>query len=428
MTPAFDLLDVPAPNPLRIPDVHERTLPNGLRTLATRRTSTPLAEVCLSIPFAHADAATAVLLAGALSDETRTQDRARAMGGGLSAAVDADRLRIAGSVLADQLPAFLALLEEIVTAPAYPAGEFAITVDNAVQGTIAILASPAHHVAEALNTRMFGDHPYGRPSPRPEEFRETSREAVLALHAERVVPTGASVVLAGDFDPAAALDLVERTLGGWRPGPGVPMRRPGPWLPGKSVVDEPGVSQSLLRMAMPAPRYAAPDYPALALAAMVFGGYFSSRLVQNIREDKGFSYSPRSSLLHVAEAHLTTVSLDVVTANTAAAVEEVHAELTGLADRPVTPEELDRARRYSVGTLRLRLATLTGLAATLCELDLHGLGVSWLGGHDARLAAVTPDEVTAAARRYLSPEKAVTVLLCDEERAYPGSFRTQSSL
>ncbi|MDX3187166.1 pitrilysin family protein [Streptomyces sp. MN03-5084-2B] len=415
----FDLLDVPAPGPLRVPAVAERTLPNGLRVLATRRASTPLAEVCLSIPFAHADAAAAVLLAGALSDASRTQDRARTMGGGLAAAVDADRLRIAGGVLADQLPAFLALLGEIVTDPGYPADEFALTVDHAVQGTIALLASPAHHVAEALNTRMFGDHPYGRPAPRPDDFRRTDREAVRTLHADRVVPTGACLVLAGDFDPGPALDLAERTLGGWRPGPGVPMRRPGPWVPGKSVVDEPGLSQSLLRMALPAPRYDAADYPALALAAMVFGGYFSSRLVQNIREDKGFSYSPRSSLLHVAEAHLATVSLDVVTANTAAAVEEVHAELTGLADRPVTREELDRARRYSVGTLRLRLATLTGLAATLCELDLHGLPVSWLGGHDSRLAAVCPDEVTAVAREYLDPDKAVTVLLCDEKRAYP---------
>lgn len=414
----FDLLDVPAPGPLRVPDVHERVLPNGLRVLATRRASTPLVETCLNIPFAHADPATAVLLAGALSDESRTQDRARAMGGGLSAAVDADRLRIAGSVLADQLPGFLALLAEIVTGPAYPADEFAITVDQAVQGTIAILSSPAHHVAEALNNRMFGDHPYGRSSPRPEDFRRTDRDAVRALHADRVVPTGASLVLAGDFEPASALDLVEHALGAWRPGPAVPMRHPGPWVPGRSIVDEPGVSQSLLRMAMPAPPYGAPDHPALALAAMVFGGYFSSRLVQNLREDKGFSYSPRSSPLHVAEAHLTTVSLDVVTANTAAAVEEVHAELAGLADRPVTPAELDRARRYSVGTLRLRLATLTGLAAALCELDLHGLGVSWLGGHDTRLAAVTPEEVTAAARRYLAPENAVTVLLCDEERAY----------
>lgn len=415
----FDLLDVPTPGPLRVPAVCDRTLPNGLRVLATRRASTPLAEVCLSIPFAHADAAAALLLAGALADQSRTQDRVRAMGGGLSAAVDADRLRIAGSVLADQLPAFLELLAEIVTDPAYPADEFGIAVDNTVQGTIALLASPAHHVTEALNTRMFGDqHPYGRPAPRPEDFRRTGRDAVLALHAERVQPTGACVVLAGDFDPAAVLDLVERALGGWSPGWDVPMRRPGPWAPGRSIVDEPRVSQSLLRMALPAPRYGAPDYPALALAAMVFGGYFSSRLVQNIREEKGFSYSPRCSLLHVAEAHLVTVSLDVVTANTAAAVEEVHAELTGMADRPVTPEELDRARRYSVGTLRLRLATLTGLAATLCELDLHGLPLSWLGGHDTRLAAVTPEEVTAVARQYLAPEKAVTVLLCDETRAY----------
>ncbi len=417
---AFDLHDIPLPGPLRLPETAERTLPNGLRVLAARRRSTPLAELCLNVPFAHADPASAVVLAGAITADPDLQERLRLIGSGISAAVDADRLRIAGSVPSEHFRDFLALVAAAVLAPGYESGELATTVDGAVQTTVAMLADPAHRVVEAWNDRMFGAHPYGLPVPREEALRRIDRETVVALHHERVRATGASLVVAGDIDPASVLDDVEKTLGAWPAAGSVPAMRPVPEpRPGSLVIDEPGVTQSLLRLSLPIPHHDAPGYPAVAMAAMVFGGYFSSRLVQNIREDKGYCYAPRCSLLHVAEAHLATVAVDVITESTAAAVEEVLAELTGLVNRPVTHAELDRARRYATGTMRLRMATLTGLLAILGELDLHRLPVHWLRGHDVRLASVTPEQVTEAAACYLQPDKAVTVLLCDSAKALP---------
>lgn len=416
----FDLLDVPTVSPLRVPTVVERVLPTGLRVLSVRRASTPIVEVFLRVPFSHAEPALAILLAGTLADGLHTQSRLRTIGGRLAAAVDADRLRLTGYVLSDQLPAFLALVSELLTKPAHPEDEFALTVHNAVQSTIATRASSAHQVTQALSTRMFPSHPYGAPALEPEEFTQIDTAAVHALHTERVGPAGACLVMVGDVDPVAALDEAERALGAWLPASRpVPMRKPGPWTPSRSLVNKPGTPQSMLRMAMRIPKHDADDYPALALAVLVFGGHFSSRLVQNLREDKGFSYAPHSSLLHIAEAAVATVYVDVVTASTVPAVDEVFAELDRMTSRQVSPSELDCARRYSAGTLRLRLATLSGLASTLCELDLHRLPIQWLGGHDARLAAVTPEEVTAAAMKYLVPEKAVTVLLCDAARVYP---------
>lgn len=417
----FDLLDIPMPGPLRLPVTEERLLPGGFRLLAARRGGIPFAELRLNIPFAHADPATAVLLAGAITADPDVLDRAKLLGANLSASADADLLRIGGSAPAECLGELIALLAEVVLAPGYTAAEFRTAMDNAVQVTDAMLASPAHRAVEALNERMFGDHPYGLAIPRPAALRQVSRDGVVSLHHDRVRAAGASLVIAGAIEPGAVLDDIERLLGAWPAGQPARDLRPVPVPePGSLVVDHPGVTQSLLRVTMPAPRRDAPDYPALSMATMVLGGYFSSRLVQNLREDKGFSYSPRCSLLHVRDADLVTLSVDVVTANTEAMAREITAELANLVSgRPVSGAELDRARRYAAGTLRLRAATLSGLVGVLCDLDLQRLPLEWLRGHDARLAELTPDEVTDAARRYLTPDKALTVWLCDVARAFP---------
>jgi zinc protease len=413
-TSGFDLRTVPMSGPLRLPAIAERSLPNGLRLLVARRSSVPLVEACLSIPFAGTEPGASVVLAGVLVSVPEIQDRLRAMGAGMSAAVDADRLRVAGSTLVEQLPEFVGLLAQLAMAGDYPADEVATAVSNGVRQTEILRAEPGHRVLEALNRRMFGDHPYGQAGPPAAAIAAVDRDTLLDLHFRRVRPNGATLVLVGDVDLDEVLDLLGQSFGGWQRGAEPVVMSPVPaWVPGEEVVDFPGTTQSLLRMAMPAPRHTDAGYSALAMASMAFGGYFSSRLVQNIREDKGYSYSPRSGPLHVDGVSLITVSVDMVTANTAAASVELLAELDAMVSRPVTFDELDRARRYTAGNLRLQLSTLTGLAAVLLELDLYGLSLDWLRDQDDRLAAVTPEQVTEAAGRYLTAERAVSVLLCD---------------
>ncbi|MFC0429194.1 pitrilysin family protein [Kutzneria buriramensis] len=418
-TSEFDLDTVPFPAPLRLPTVAERSLPNGLRLICARRSSVPLVEACLSIPFGDTEPGASMVLASALVSAPTLQDRLRAMGAALSTGVDADRLRIAGSTLAEHLADFLALLAEVAIVAEFPADEIAIAVSKGVRYSEIIRSEPSHRVLEAWNRRMFGDHPYGQAGPSAEAIARVDRDTVLDLQTRRMRPNDASLVLVGDLDPDATLDLVNRWFTGWSPGSdAVAMPPVPPWVPGDEVVDLPGSTQSLLRLAMPAPRHAEPEAPALAMACMVFGGYFSSRLVQNIREDRGLSYSPRSGVLHVAEASLITIAVDAVTANTTAVATEVLAELARMVTCPVTPDELDRARRYTAGSLRLQLSTLTGTAAVLLELDQNGLTLDWLRDQDDRLAAVTPDQVTEAAGRHMTASNAVSVLLCDKDKVF----------
>jgi predicted Zn-dependent peptidase len=149
---------------------------------------------------------------------------------------------------------------------------------------------------------------------------------------------------------------------------------------------------------------------------MIFGGYFSSRLVENIRERRGYSYSPRSSVDHLVGASSFLVEADVATEVTGPAFLETWYELGRMALLPVTEEEVDAARRYVLGSMALSTSTHAGLASTLSALLGAGLPAEWLAEHQRALAAVTVDEVREAAARYLTPSGLTAVVVGDAER------------
>jgi predicted Zn-dependent peptidase len=169
--------------------------------------------------------------------------------------------------------------------------------------------------------------------------------------------------------------------------------------------------QASIRLGGPAVRREAPDYPALQLANLAFGGYFSSRLVENIREDKGYTYGPHSRISHSVAGSRLVIDADVATAVTAPALLEIDYELGRMATLPITVEELENVRQYAVGSLALSISTQAGLASTLSALIGVGLGLDWLREHPRRLAAVTLEETFAAARTYLAPSGMLAVVL-----------------
>ena len=182
---------------------------------------------------------------------------------------------------------------------------------------------------------------------------------------------------------------------------------------GISLLDRPGSVQTSLRIVAPGPRRDDPDFAAFSLANTVFAGYFSSRLVANIREDKGYTYSPHSGLDHAERATLLVVGADVATEVTAPALVETSYEMAKVASLPVEQDELDAARRYLVGTLALSTSSQAGLATTLARLIDTGLGAAYLREQPAALAKVTTATAYEAARRWLAPSAAATVLVGD---------------
>ncbi|WP_326562665.1 M16 family metallopeptidase [Micromonospora sp. NBC_01796] len=420
-------LALPALGPtrkLKVPTQAERTLPNGLTVIAVRRPSVPLVEVRLWVPFGRAPLARAVLLSQTLLSGTGTMSNLdiaselQKVGGGLAAGADPDRLMISGNGLVTGLDRILELLAEVLTDAAYPSDEVANERDRMIDHIQVAKSQPSHLAREALLHRMYGKHPYAVQTPEPEQVRAVRPGQLRTLHTDRVHPNGAVLVIVGDVRPERALDAAEATLGRWKGAgralelPPAPALTPGPLV----LVDRPDSVQSSLRMALPAVPRTHPDHAALHLANLVFGGYFSSRWVENIREDKGYTYGPHSVIEHGVAGSALIVAADVATEVTGPALLETIYELGRLASLPPKEDELEQARQYALGTLQLGVSTQAGLAAVASVYAGYGLRLDYLAEHSARLARVTRDEVAAAAAKYLAPAGAVTVVLGDAAR------------
>jgi predicted Zn-dependent peptidase len=148
---------------------------------------------------------------------------------------------------------------------------------------------------------------------------------------------------------------------------------------------------------------------------MIFGGMFASRLVENLRERHGYTYSPRSRFDHGQAGSSFVIEAEVATASTAASLIETTYELGRIATQGVTESEHESARRYALGTLAYQTSTQAGLASTLMGLAIVGLDPGYLARYAAELKRKKRSEVDEAARRLLAPSQMVTVVLGDAE-------------
>jgi predicted Zn-dependent peptidase len=411
---------------LVVPSSSERTLGNGLTVIVIERRSVPLVEIRLRLPFGRAQkdpgfVARAALMSQTLFSGTATMSTVdiaaalQAMGGALSAGVDADRLLVSGNGLASGLEKILSILSDVLRGATYPEEEVTTERSRLLDRIQVAQSQPSHLVRVALLRRMYGEHPYAVQSPEASDVAPLLTEDLATLHGLRVHPAGGVLVIVGDVDPQAALDAAEAALGTWdgagaaETTPRIPALQPGPIV----LADRPGSVQSSMRLALPAVERTHPDHAPLQLANLVFGGYFSSRWVENIREDKGYTYSPHSVVEHSIAGSSLILAADVATDVTAAALLETWYELGRLATVPPDAEELEQARQYALGSLLLGMATQAGLAGLATTYAAYGLRLDYLAEHATRLASATRDDVAAAGATYLAPARAATVILGD---------------
>jgi len=418
------LPDLETNRKLTVPKTAERTLDNGLTVIAIRRSSVPLVEIRLRIPFAKANLARGDVLSETLLAGTETKSAVEVaaalqeVGGGLSANTDPDRLSISGNSLVSGFPRLLEILAEVLTSATYPADEVTTERDRLADRIQVALTQPGHLSRIALLKRVYGSHPYALQTPTIAQVKAVRRGVLQTLHAERLHPNGATLVGVGDLSPEKAIDTVAKALDSWGGEsklvtlPPIPATSPGPIV----IADRPTSVQSSLRLALPAVGRTHEDFPALQLANLIFGGYFSSRWTENIREDKGYTYSPHSGVEHSIAGSILTLSADVATEVTAPALNETFYELGRMASLPPKEDELEQARQYAIGTLLLGVATQSGLATLASMYAAYGLRLNYLVDYSAKLAKVTRDQVAEVAARYLAPAKAVTVVLGDAER------------
>jgi predicted Zn-dependent peptidase len=410
--------------PVPPPTMVDTVLDTGLRVIAARSPSVPMVHARMRIPFPGTEPdfpATAELLAASLLDGTRRRGRAEldavlaAVGANLAAARDPLWLRLSGRVLSGGLDTLLQTLAEVLTEPGYPAPEVTRERDLLVERLAVERAEPRAIAREALQRYRYGDHPIAAELPQPDAVAVVDPDRVRALHERAASPAGSVLVLVGDLDPDRATAAVAAAMAGWCPGaaagelPPVPADRGG----GVQLVHRPGAVQAQIRLCAPAVGRGSGRYPALRLANLVFSGYFSSRLVANLREDKGFTYGARSRIESTRLAASLLVETETATAVTAPALAEIRRELDRLVTDPPGTAEVEAARQYAMGALLTSLDTQAELASVISGLVGEGLDPGWLVDHQDWLGAVTVAEVAEAAREFFPPAGASGVVVGD---------------
>jgi zinc protease len=419
-----------APRPFKPAQPTFTTLANGLDVTFIDFGSVPKVTIAIAVRV------------GALNDRERTwlsdltaelmkegtasktaeeiSDAAAAIGGEVGIGVGADQTTLSMDVLSEYGAEAVALLSEVLTRPKFPESELPRIRQNYLRNLSVQLASPQAQADAAFSALLFPDHPYGRVFPSAEQLQSYSIEDIRNFYAANFGAQRTHVYVAGKFDRGSIESAVRRHLGGWRDGPApLHLLPPSAGEPVTKVLNRADAPQSTLRMGLRVIDPTHPEFMPLSVANTLLGGVLTSRITMNLREEKGWAYSPSSSLGTYYRQAVWAEDIDVKADSTGPALTEIYKEITRLQNESPTAGELTATKNYRNGIFVMSNATRGGLIGQFAFMDLHGLPTDWLTTFVERLYAVTPDQISKAAREHLATSDMSVVVVGDMAKVRP---------
>ena len=362
------------------------------------------------------------LLAGLLQEGTATRssvqiaEELQRLGASMGASASSDGLLVMASGLSSSAQPLADLFADVVRNPAFPANEVQLAKTNALQSLKAMEAQPGYQANRAMGRVLFGDHPYGNTLPTEAGITATDVAGLQAAHTARFRPDQALLVIAGPVDGDQALALARSAFGDWS-GEGEAIAAvPAPDYPQQAqfvLVPRAGSVQSAVRIGRPA--FDADDDRAIpaALANTILGGGFDSRLMRNLREDKGYTYGAGSSFGLRAQGGAFQAQADVRNEVTGAAIGEFLKEFEAMRTSAVQADELQRAKRYTAGTYLFQNQLQGAVASALASNWVLGRPADYLSSYVDRTSRVTAAQVQAVAREFFDPGRQSIVVVGD---------------
>ena len=340
----------------------------------------------------------------------------RRMGADLSSGAGADTSVVSFAGLVDFSNDLLRLVAELTQQASFPADEFERERRQLLEGLKIERTTPSFLGSERLRKVLFGAHPYGTISPTEAQVESYRLDQLKDFYAHYFRPGNALLVMVGDFEPQAMLTQIEKIFGSWATGK--VEEAPNPALPdlhGRRVylVHLSGSVQAQVLVGNRAITRKHPDWLRLTLANSIYGGAFNSRLVMNIREQKGYTYSPRSGAHPLRQHGYFSIGAAVRNDVVAATLTEMFYEIDRMRSEPVGEDELADARNYLTGIFSLGLATQDGLAGQLATSTLERLPEDYLETYRERILKLTAADVLDAAQKYFDSANAQIVIVGD---------------
>ena len=416
------------PKAFTVPANETYTLPNGLKVTLVPYGIIPKAAISLAVDAGEINegsgrtgvaSLTTDLMKEGTENQTAQQvaEAAARMGSTLEIHAGKDQTKLGIDVLQEFAPDAVKLLADVAQHPRLPQSEIDRLKNDALRQIALQNSQPQTMAVVRFRKILYGDHPYAIVVPTEDDIKRLTIQDVKDFYAGNFGAQRAHLYIAGKFDAAAVKKAVAENFSSWSKGAArmenVPVLKPQRVL---DVTDRPGAPQSTLLVGLPVPPATSPDTVSLIVANALLGGSFNSRITANIREAKGYTYSPRSELSRRYHDGYWAESADVTTQFTGPSLKEIFFEVTRMQKEPVTEPELKGIQNYLSGIFVIQNSNRSALIGQLENVDFQGLGENYLKTYVSKINGVTPAVVQKMTQDYIKPEEMTIVVVGDKAK------------
>ncbi len=422
-----------APIPFNIEKPFETVLENGLKIVVFENKRLPLVNFRLAFLAGEADepkdsTGLTAALAAMLSEGTEElssfefAEKIERLGASLGIGASDDFTVVSASALALYATDLLQLMAQVVFTPSFPESELKLYQQNTIESLKFNRSQPGFLANEQTARILYGEHPYGTISPLPSDIEKITRQSLIDYQKKLFTPNNAIFIVVGDVAKEQIVEEIGEKFAGWLPAERAETEFPVPPVRSErtlTIVDRPGSAQSNIVISSLAIERKNPDYFPLLLMNQILGAGASSRVFMNLREEKGYTYGAYTRLDTKMLSGEFEATAEVRTAVTGDSLKEFFYELNRIRDEKVSPEELADAKNYLAGVFPIRAETQEGLTGLIVSQKIAGLPDDYLQTYRDKINAVTIEEVEAAAKKYIAPDKMAIVIVGDAAEVLP---------
>ncbi len=339
------------------------------------------------------------------------------MGGSIFTAASNDKTTVGGEVLSEFDTRFVDFLADVLMNPKFAAADLEKARANKLREIAVSRAQAGTQAWERFREIVFTGHPYAAVVASEPIVQAYKLEDVRGYYNDNYGAARTHLYIVGQFDTAKVKSAIEKAFAGWKKGPDA--IRNVPTVVGKrslNTIDRPGAPQSTIYMGVPAVSPSDADFTKFVVMDSLLGSSFSSRITSNIRENKGYTYSPGSFVWNRYKTGYWIENADVTTEHTGASIKEILFEIGRLQEKPPSDAEMQGIKNYLVGIYVLQNSTRTGVIGQLENMNYNELDKNHLDTYVQKLSAVTATDVQDMAKKYLVLERMTFVVVGDKSK------------
>ena len=416
------------PKPFVFPKQDTYTLSNGMKVTLVQYGTIPKVAVQAIVRAGHINEkadqnwisdVTATLLKEATATRSAEQiaRETAEMGGSIFTSAATDSTTVGGEVLSEFDTKFVSLLADVLLNPKFAVEDMEKIRANKLRELALTHAQAGNQAWERFRQVVFANHPYGSIHAEEDTLKAYKLDDVKAFYNSEYGAARTHLYVVGQFEQAKVKTAIEQAFGKWKKGPeAIRMVPKIDARPSLVSIDRPGAPQSTIYLGMPAVSPSDPDFIKFTVMDSLLGSSFGSRITSNIRENKGYTYSPGSFVWNRFKTGYWVESADVTTESTGASIKEILYEIDRLGKENPSDAEMQGIKNYLIGIYVLQNSSRTGVIGQLESMNYNELDQNYLDTYVQKINAVTAKDVSDMVKKYLTTDRMTIVVVGDKSK------------